>query len=354
MNHEPLIPIVPLLTKWYSSVQKPLPWRRDSTPYHVWISEIMLQQTRIEAVIPYYERFLRELPDVGSLSAVPDDRLMKLWEGLGYYSRARNLKKAAVILMNEYGGTLPSEAEELRKLPGIGDYTSGAIASIAYGKPEPAVDGNVLRVVSRVLASDRDVMLPATRRDTADALRMVYPTGRDAGLLTEGLMELGETVCIPNGSPKCEICPLSSSCAAYLSGATDRYPVRSPKKERACEDKTVLLLRIDGRYAIAKRLQTGLLAGMWEFPSLAGHKTPEEATEAVCKMGLHPVTVASIGTARHIFTHVEWNMLGYEVECAPMDPLPGNLIWKTAGEIQEKYALPTAFRKWKKTIVCPE
>jgi len=230
--------ISPLLS-WYEKNKRPLPWRNDPTPYHVWISEIMLQQTRIEAVIPYYERFLRELPDIASLAAVPDDRLMKLWEGLGYYSRARNLKKAACALMEKYGGQLPDSAEELRRLSGIGDYTAGAIASISFGKPEPAVDGNVLRVIMRYLGKTDDIALQATKKETAAALRAVYPSGNAASNLTQAIMELGESVCIPNGQPKCECCPLSSLCVAKTENLTDSIPVKSPKKPRKQEPKTV-------------------------------------------------------------------------------------------------------------------
>ena len=217
-NTERLPDAVSLIPEWYSAGRRLLPWRQDPTPYHTWIAEIMLQQTRIEAVIPYYERFLRELPDVSALAAVPEDRLLKLWEGLGYYSRARNLKKAALLLMEHYGGELPASAAELRKLPGIGDYTAGSIASISFGLPEPAVDGNVLRVMTRLLACADDIAAPATKRAVTELLRAHYPSGDDAALLTEGIMELGETVCLPNGSPLCERCPLRGLCLAHQEG----------------------------------------------------------------------------------------------------------------------------------------
>jgi A/G-specific adenine glycosylase len=232
MNDKQLIrAAVPLLVDWCAAVRRPLPWRLEPTPYHVWISEIMLQQTRIEAVIPYYERFLAALPDVAALAAVDDDRLMKLWEGLGYYSRARNLKKAAQQVIERFGGALPATAEELRSLSGIGEYTAGAIASLAFHKPEPAVDGNVLRVLSRLLASKDDVMSPAVRKSVTTQLRDVYPSGERAALLTEGLMELGETVCIPNGEPLCDACPAAALCRARAAGDPTQYPVRSAPKE---------------------------------------------------------------------------------------------------------------------------
>ena len=217
---------LPRIADWDAAVRRDLPWRRSPTPYHVWISEIMLQQTRIEAVIPYYERFLAELPDVAALASVDDDRLMKLWEGLGYYSRARNLKKAAQQVIERFGGALPATAEELRSLPGIGEYTAGAIASLAFHKPEPAVDGNVLRVLSRLLASKDDVMSPAVRKSVTADLRSIYPSGEQAALVTEGLMELGETLCIPNGEPLCDACPAAALCRARAAGDPTQYPVR--------------------------------------------------------------------------------------------------------------------------------
>ena len=330
------------LIVWYESVRRPLPWRDSPTPYTVWISEIMLQQTRIEAVIPYYTRFLSELPDIPALAAVPEDRLLKLWEGLGYYSRARNLKKTAVIAVEQYGGELPASAAELRKLPGIGDYTAGAIASIAFGLPEPAVDGNVLRVMARLLASQEDVMLQTARRRFTELLRSRYPAGEAAGLLTEGIMELGETVCLPNGLPRCGSCPVRNLCAAHLAGEELSYPVKAAKKARRTEEKTVLLLHCSGKYAIRKRPDTGLLAGLWEFPNLEGKLTPEALQE------LYPgCDIRAAGSTKHIFTHVEWHMTGYSLECP--EELPG-FLWKTPQEIEEACSLPTAFRYYRKKL----
>lgn len=334
--------IISLLIRWYNLVRKPLPWRESPTPYHVWISEIMLQQTRIEAVIPYYHRFLAELPTVQALAETEDDRLMKLWEGLGYYSRARNLKRAAQRIVSEYGGELPRTADELRKLPGIGDYTAGAVASIAFGQPEPAVDGNVLRVISRITASAEDISLEKTKRDVRERLREVYPSGRDAGLLTEGLMELGETVCLPNGEPRCADCPVREHCLAYQTGTVDDYPVKSEKKARRIEERTVLLLRCGNCYAIRKRPAKGLLAGMWEFPNAAGHLNSGEALE---RLGLDVTGVhfQPVGTAKHIFSHVEWHMIGYKVTVAATAE-DGTLTWADAETIRKTYAIPTAFR----------
>lgn len=255
------------LTEWYTCHKKDYPWRQSPTPYHVWISEIMLQQTRIEAALPYYERFLEAFPDIASLAKADEERLMKLWQGLGYYSRARHLKKTAEILIQRFGGELPDSAAELKKLPGIGDYTAGAIASIAYHLPVPAVDGNVLRVVMRLLARHDDVMLPETRRYVTNLLTAVYPSGERAALLTEGLMELGETVCVPAGNPRCQQCPVKSVCAACEKGLQTQLPLRKKPAKRRVEERTVLLLHHEGRYAL-HRGERGCWQACGNFPDL--------------------------------------------------------------------------------------
>lgn len=340
--------IVAPLTAWYRENRKELPWRLDPTPYHVWLSEIMLQQTRIEAAIPYYERFLSELPTVEALAAVPDDKLMKLWEGLGYYSRARNLKKAAQTVVSDYNGVIPSDAETLRKLPGIGEYTAGAIASIAYGKPEPAVDGNVLRVLARLRTDATDILLPQAKKNASALLSAIYPTGADAGAFTQALMELGEVVCIPNGEPKCDVCPIRNTCRAYAERATDRYPVRSPQKERRAEKLTVFLLKCGDRYAVCRRPKSGLLAGMWQFPNRPGHVSADEAMRYLKTLGLTAYSIRPCGNAKHVFTHVEWEMKGFFAEC---EVIGGDgLEWKTAGEIRRDLAIPTAFRFYEKLL----
>ena len=278
----------------------------------------MLQQTRIETVIPYYERFLAHYPTVADLARAEEEQLMKLWEGLGYYSRARNLKKAAIWIMEQYGGRLPQQAAELKKLPGIGDYTAGAIASIAYGQPEPAVDGNVLRVLSRLLAS-----------------------GEDAALVTEGIMELGETVCIPNGETRCAVCPLQAHCLACETDTVARYPVKSPPKERRQERRTVFLLRHDGRYAIRKREEKGLLAGLWEFPNVPGRLSPPEAAAWAEERGLRVAACTPCPPGKHVFTHVEWHMDAYLLDCAGES---GEFFWQRPEDIKRDFSVPTAFR----------
>ena len=335
---------VPELVAWYRQNRRSLPWREDRTPYRVWVAEIMLQQTRIEAAIGYYRRFLEALPDVRALAAVEDDRLLKLWEGLGYYSRARNLKKAAQQIVENFGGELPRTAAELKTLPGIGDYTAGAVASIAWGEPEPAVDGNVLRVMMRLLARADDVMEPTTRRDVAERLRGVYPRGEEAALLTEGIMELGETVCLPNGEPVCLLCPLRGLCLACESGTQQDYPVRAKPKERRIEQRTVLLLRCGGRFAVRKRPEGGLLAGLWEFPNREGELEMEKLETL---LGVGPLRCRELGQAKHVFSHVEWHMQGYLVDC---EKEPEGFTWLTASEIEEQCSIPTAFRYYKKKM----
>jgi len=325
-----------LLVPWFLRAKRDLEWRNDPTPYRVWISEIMLQQTRVEAVKPYYDRFLAELPDVASLAAVDETRLLKLWEGLGYYRRARNLQAAAKKIMQDHGGVFPSDYEAVRALPGIGDYTAGAILSIAFGKPFPAVDGNVLRVVSRLAASREDIDSPKIRRELTDALAAVYPAGQ-CSEFTQSLMELGATICLPNGAPLCLACPLAGICLASRNGLTDEIPVRKSKTARPVKEFTVVVLRdASGRYAVRRRPETGLLAGLYEFPNLEGH--PDETA---LKTAFHAVKIKRSGTARHVFTHVEWDMTLYRVET---DDPPAGFEWVPRDALRSETAIPSAFK----------
>ena len=340
---------IPHLISWYRENKKEYPWRVDATPYHVWVSEIMLQQTRIEAALDYYKRFTLELPSVKELAEVDDERLMKLWQGLGYYSRARNLKKAAIKVMEEYDGRLPDSADALKKLPGIGDYTAGAIASIAYHKSEPAVDGNVLRVISRIIASYEDIMLPATKKSVTALLKEVYPCGEEAALLTEGLMELGEQVCIPNGEPRCANCPIAPFCRAFAEGKTDEIPVREVKKEKRIEEKTVLLLRSSAeRYAIRKRGEKGLLANMWEFPVIEGACAEGDVDSYLAEQGIRTEAILPSGEAEHVFTHIVWKMRGFSVSVCEET---SNYLWKSREEILADYAIPSAYRYYLKQLI---
>ena len=330
-----------LLLPWYLEHKRDLPWRKDREPYHIWISEIMLQQTRVEAVKGYYERFLNVLPTVEALANCDDDLLHKLWESLGYYSRVRNLKKAAIVILERHGGRFPDTQEEILKLPGIGAYTAGAICSIAYNLPTPAVDGNVLRVFSRLTNNPSPIDLPETKKAVTSALAEIYP--EEAGDFTQALMELGATVCGPNRAPDCENCPCKKICLAFRENTADRLPVKSPKKEKRQEDRTVFILRCDGRYALEKRSGKGLLAGLWQFPNVVGHLDTHQALETLQCFGLQPREILREVERKHIFTHIQWNMKGIYLEVAEPS---GNFCWFTRAEINTQAALPTAFRQF--------
>ncbi len=338
---------VPLILVWHRVNRRPLPWREHPTPYAVWVSEVMLQQTRIEAALPYYLRFMERFPTVEALAEAPEEELMKLWEGLGYYSRARNLQKCAREVVERNGGELPQTAAELRALPGIGDYTAGAIASIAQGQPEPAVDGNVLRVILRLTACHDDALSPKTRSRVTELLQGVYPAGEDAGILTEGLMELGETVCLPREGAKCGVCPLSRLCLARERGEQAALPFRSPKKPRRVEERTVLLLECAGKYAVRRRDEKGLLAGMWEFPNTDGFLSAGEILSHLREDGLEPLYIEPWGEAKHLFTHVEWHMKGFYISCARKS---APFLWQIPRYLRGEYAIPSAFRFWLEKI----
>ena len=330
------------LLPWYKTHARVLPWRGDRTPYHVWISEIMLQQTRVEAVKPYYIRFLSELPTVAALASVDDEKLMKLWEGLGYYSRARNLKKAAQTIMTEYGGIFPSTYNEILRLSGVGPYTAGAIASICFGLPTPAVDGNVLRVVSRVTGSFDNIDELATKKQIAADLAEIYPTAKaQCGLFTQSLMELGAMVCVPNGAPDCEACPLADICIAFQKDIYSQLPVKTLKKDKRLEEHTIFLLSCQGKIAIMQRKNTGLLANMWQFPNLPGKLDINQALKQTETWGVQPVNLTKSVERTHIFTHIKWDMVCYYIDCENCD---SQFVWANPAELASRYALPSAFK----------
>ena len=347
METSKILSLLPgVLLPWYRKNRRDLPWRRDREPYHVWLSEIMLQQTRVEAVKGYYTRFLEALPTISHLASCDDDALHKLWEGLGYYSRVRNLKKTANVIMAAHGGVFPGEYAAVRALPGIGDYTAGAICSICFDQPTPAVDGNVLRVISRLTDDDTPIDLPARKKAVQADLASIYPG--EAGDFTQALMELGATLCGPNRKPDCENCPCRAFCLAHARGTAESLPVKSPKKERKQENITVYILSCDGRYALRKREKTGLLAGLWEFPNISCALDPVSALEALKQWDLHPRELIRQLERRHIFTHIRWDMTGYYIEVT--EPA-GGFTWLTAEEIESTSALPTAFRQfWEENI----
>lgn len=344
MNPFPYALLPELLLPWYRQNRRDLPWRHDRDPYHVWLSEIMLQQTRVEAVRAYYTRFLQALPTIASLANAEEGYLHKLWEGLGYYSRVRNLQRAAQQIMEQYGGHFPTEYQQILSLAGIGPYTAGAIGSICFELPTPAVDGNVLRVVTRLSESDDSIDLPATRQAITEALAAIYPSG-SCGDFTQSLMELGATVCLPNGTPECMHCPLAAQCRARSSGTQMEYPKKAPKKARRVEQRTVFLLRCGSQIALHRRPARGLLAGMWELPNCTGHLEAQQALAAAETMGVTPYELIKSVEAVHIFTHIEWQMRCFEILCRT--PVPA-FVWADAEGLRTEYALPTAFRMFLK------
>ena len=351
LPHTDILPeiVEPLLT-WYrgQSTLRCLPWREEVTPYHTWISEIMLQQTRASAVIPYYTRFLEALPDIASLARCDDELLMKLWQGLGYYNRARNLKKAACQIVEDFGGQMPADFAALLALPGIGRYTASAIGSIAFGLPLPAVDGNILRVTMRILQCGEDIALLPVRRAVEDALAPHYPSGEDAGALNQAFMDLGATVCLPHGAPHCAHCPLARLCLAHDAGSEQQLPIKSKKAKRRVEQKTVLCLHQGRALALTKRPDKGLLAGLWELPNLPGHLTQAEVEAWLAAHNLHALTITHLPDARHIFSHVEWQMQGWAVELASPDAMVAEdaspLVWASPEELADTYSIPSAFQ----------
>ena len=331
-----------VLLPWYREHRRPLPWRQTRDPYKIWLSEIMLQQTRVEAVRGYYARFLEVLPDIASLADCEDDTLYKLWEGLGYYSRVRNLKKAARVITETHNGIFPGTYEDVLALPGIGEYTAGAVCSIAFGLPAPAVDGNVLRVCARLTDDASPIDLPATKKKVRAALAEVYPP--EAGDFTQALMELGATLCGPNRAPDCEHCPCRDFCLGYSRGTAQSLPVKAPKKAKRQEDRTVFIIRCEGSYALEKRPANGLLAGLWQYPNVSGHLSTEEAVKHLAQQSLRVTDVLRESEKKHIFTHIQWNMKGIYLEVA--EPA-GDFQWFTAQQIQNEAALPTAFRQFR-------
>ncbi len=343
----------PLLV-WYNANKRTLPWRSDPTPYHVWVSEIMLQQTRVEAVKPYYARFLKALPRIEDLAYAREEDLLKLWEGLGYYSRVRNMQKAARRIVEDFGGEFPTDKDSLQKLPGIGPYTAGAIASIAFAQPVPAVDGNVLRVLARIRADARPITDAGVKMLVEKELLACMPK-EAAGDFNQALMELGALVCLPNAAPRCSACPLTALCQAYLQSVTAAYPVRETKKPRRIEEKTVLLLCDEKRVALRKRPEKGLLAGMYEFPSLSGFQSPDQVLLALKEWGIKSLRILPLDPARHIFTHIEWHMQGYlilvdELEKPVLSKESATWHFVERGALEKHYAIPSAFAAYTKAL----
>lgn len=337
-----------LLLAWYDCCARVLPWRENTEAYGVWISEIMLQQTRVEAVKISYRRFLQTFPDVYVLAAAPEEQVLKLWEGLGYYSRARNLQKAAQKVVQDYHGIFPSEKSELMRLPGIGEYTAGAIASIAFGKAEPAVDGNVLRVISRLLASKHNISEPHVKKEMSEQIRAILPIGR-TGDFNQALMDLGATVCIPNGAPLCENCPLAALCEGRKQGIAEQLPVKEAKKVRKAEERTVFLIVHEQEAVFCKRPNRGLLAGMWELPNVSGALTEQQARERLEQWGFCPTELSQSPPSKHIFTHREWLMSAYLVRVREKTCQEG-FLWADEKKMDEELSVPSAFAAYQKVL----
>ncbi len=331
--------VAPLLD-WYPSHARSLPWRDDPTPYHVWVSEIMLQQTRVEAVKPFYARFTETLPDVYALAACGEDRLLKLWEGLGYYNRVRNMQAAAQTIVRQYGGRIPEDYEELLKLKGIGHYTAAAITSIAYGHPAAAVDGNVLRIFMRATENFSDIAKQSVQTAVRQALQPVIPP-KQAGMFTQATMELGAIVCLPGGAPFCGQCPWERLCLAHAHGTEMSLPVKSRQKPRRIETKTVLIVRDGQRVLLQRRPQKGLLAGMYEPPGIEGAADERQIVDTLKKMGLSPIRLQRLPDAKHIFSHVEWHMHGYAVLVE--EPETEDFLFAEPAASEKKYAIPAAY-----------
>ena len=338
--------VVPLL-EWYDKQKRTLPWRSKPTPYRVWVSEIMLQQTRVEAVKPYFARFMKALPTVKKLAACPEEELLKLWEGLGYYNRVRNMQKAAQILVKENKGEVPAQFEELIKLPGIGKYTAGAISSIAFGIPVPAVDGNVLRVITRITADERDIAKDSVKQAIARDIQEIIPMRR-AGDFNQALIELGAIVCVPNGPAKCTECPVAHLCEARKQNVVQELPKKAPKKARSVEEKTVLIIKDGEKIAIRKRPGKGLLAGLYELPNVEGHLSEDEVLALVKSYGLAPLFIQKLEDSKHIFTHKEWHMTGFAVRVEELEGESEGMLLIDREVVEKEYPIPSAFAAYAK------
>lgn len=341
------------LCEWYHDNARELPWRENKDPYRIWVSEIMLQQTRVEAVKPYFARFMERFPTVEALAEGQEEDLLKNWEGLGYYNRVRNMNKAAVLVRDAFGGKMPTSYEVLLTLPGIGPYTAGAIASIAGNEKVPAVDGNVLRVVTRLNGDFSNISAPATVKAIRTELTECMP--EEPGTFNQALMELGATVCLPNGEPKCEVCPWRGSCLAKNQGLIESIPVKTKAKERTVEERTLLLLSGTAGVALRKRPAKGLLAGMYEPPAMEGAYEEDAVLAYAGRLGYHPLHISRVEDYVHVFTHKEWHMRAYRIRIDELSDVRkiderNHFFFVEAQELRSKYPLPSAFAPYRKYL----
>ena len=326
---------------FYDEHKRSLPWRNNPNPYYVLVSEIMLQQTRVDTVIPYFERFINALPDISSLASVSDEVLYKLWQGLGYYARVRNLKKAASMIMLEYNGVLPNDYESLMKLPGVGHYTAGAILSIAFNQKFTAVDGNVLRVFTRFYGIKDSIKEELTKKKIESLVYQLYPENR-ASDFTQALMEIGALICLPNGEPLCDTCPLKDKCYAYIQNEQSLIQLKELKKDKDRVLLTVFILKYNDLIALHKRPDTGLLASLWELPNVEGHLSLEE-TKTWLNDNSFKFDVVKKGIVySHVFTHKIWDMISYEIKLKEL-PSHNDYEFASVMDVKNIYSIPTAF-----------
>ena len=326
------------LLRFHQENPRNLPWRKDPSPYHVWVSEIMLQQTRVETVKGYFERFMACLPDVAALARSNEDLCLKLWEGLGYYSRVRNLRKAAMEIVKKHRGEIPCEVSDLKRLPGIGEYTASAIAAIAFHAKEVAVDGNLVRIYARLFARPLDPGSPKDRRLVA--LGFAEQMDIDPAIFNETLMDIGQLQCLPNGKPLCSTCPLRGFCIAHQREEEQKYPLAKKKTKRKTEERTILILTKQNRVYLEKRPEEGLLSSLYQPMNLLGRWKEEGIRDYLEKKGYVLGSFENLGGAKHIFSHVEWHMTGWKIEVLAS---PKDALFVTQYEKETEYSVPSAF-----------
>jgi A/G-specific adenine glycosylase len=332
------------LLRWYETRHRDLPWRRRQDPYAIWVAEAMLQQTRVETVIPYYEQFLARFPTLRDLAAAPLEEVLKAWEGLGYYARARHLHAAACRLMEERGGEFPRTLAEWRRLPGVGPYMAAAILSIAFGQDIVALDGNAIRVLARLFSFDQDPRRASGWRQLQQRAQRLLPAGR-AGSFNQALMDLGATLCTPK-SPRCSECPLQAFCAAYAQGNPGAFPVRAPRRALPHYDVTAGVIEVDGQVLIAQRPLQGMLGGLWEFPG--GKAEPGESLEDCLRrelreeLGIEVEVREPLMTLRHAYTHMRITLHVFRCRIRSGAPQPigcADVRWVPIAEL-DHYAFP--------------
>ncbi|KAB3526242.1 A/G-specific adenine glycosylase [Alkaliphilus serpentinus] len=338
------------LLQWYKNHQRKMPWRGSSSPYEIWVSEIMLQQTRVDTVIPYYKRFIDRLPNLKALAEVEDHQLLKLWEGLGYYSRVRNMKETAKFLMEKHAGAFPKRAKELMELKGIGEYTAGAIASICFGERVAAVDGNVLRVMARLTGSTMDIKDAKVKREIIHQVKSLLPAV-DIGNFNQALIEVGAIICKPNSKPDCFNCPIIAECIAYEKGLQNEIPIKSPRAEKKQQEITVLLMEHKGRFAIKKRTHSKLLKDLWEFPNIEGKKSSVELTKLLKEWGLKVIECQPLKNSKAIFTHIQWILSGYYLAVEEVQDMERDLMWVTKEELLREYSMASAFKEFRRQLI---